>query len=151
MDIYNDYCKQNEKIMDEWNLYYMQLIDFFQIHNNISSDTFDGEIFHEIINKFIPLLSKAKEGTVITTNEWSEEFIHPAMKILSNNKCTNSPILLQMIKLVKGLNIVIVKHNNINTYYKVFNSYVISLKKAQTIINESMQYFSSKKIKCFCK
>lgn len=151
MDIYNDYCKQNEKMMDEWNLYYMQLIDLFQMHNNKSSDTFDGKILHKIMNIFIPLLSKANEGTVIATNEWSEEFIHPAMNILSNNVCANYPILLQMIKLVKGLNIVIVKHNNINKYYEVFNSYITSLEKAQTIINESMQYFSSKKIKKYCK
>ncbi len=151
MDIYNNYCKQNEKIMDEWNLYYMQLIDLFQMHNNKYSDTFDGKILHKIMNIFIPLLSKANEGTVIATNEWSEEFIHPAMNILSNNGCANYPILLQMIKLIKGLNIVIVKHNNINKYYEVFNSYITSLEKAQTIINESMQYFSSKKIKKYCK
>lgn len=151
MDVYNHYCEKSEKIMNEWNLHYMQLIDLFQMYNNINTDTFDGRIVNKIMNMFIPLLSKANNGAIIATDEWSEVFINPAMKVLSNDECVNYPILLEIIKHIKSLNIVIIKHNNINKYYKVFDSYINSLKIAQDIINESMQYFSSKKIKRYCK
>ncbi len=151
MSIYNEYCKQNEKIMDEWNLYYMQLIDLFQMYNNIKSDTFEGKYFHRIIELFMPLITEANNGTIITTDIWSYKFISPSMQILSNDACANSPLLLQIIKLIKGLNITIIKHNKLNEFNVVFDEYIESLKLAQSIINKAMQHFSNKKIKRYCK
>lgn len=151
MSAYNEYCKQNEKIMDEWNLYYMQLIDLFQMYNNIGSDTFEEEYFHRIIKLFTPLLAEASQGVIITTNKWSDKFISPSMEILSNDECANSPLLLQIIKLIKGLNITIIKHNKLNEFNIIFDEYIESLKSAQSIINKAIQYFRNKKIKRYCK
>ncbi len=151
MSIYNEYCKQNEKIMDEWNLYYMQLIDLFQMYNNLRSDTFERICFHRIMKLFIPLLAEASKGEIITINRWSDDFISPSMKILSNEACVDSPLLLQIIKLIKGLNITIIKHNKLNQFNVVFDEYIKSLKSAQSMINESILYFKNKKIKRWCR
>ncbi|WP_303327905.1 hypothetical protein [Butyricimonas paravirosa] len=151
MGVYNDYCRQNEKVMDEWNLYYMQLIDLFQMYYNIEPNKFEGQIFHKIMSLFTPLISKVQPDNTVSTDEWYNSFIIPAMHILSNEKCTNYPMLIQLIKLVKGLHISIRKHESINKFHEVFDDYVSSLENAQTTINGCMQYFKNKKIKKFCK
>lgn len=150
MSVYDNYCKQNEKVMDEWNFYYLQLVDLFQMYHKIERTTDDTVVFHEIMNLFIPLLEKSSEE-IVATDEWSREFIKPSMEKLSKIKNTTSPLFLQIIKLVKGLDISLKKHDKLKAFYQVFDIYIENLKEAQKNINESMEYFRALEIKRYCK
>lgn len=150
MEVYNKYCENNQRVMDEWNTYYMQLLDLFGSTKSINPQTFEGAIFLEISKLFIPLINTINREYA-GTDRWKNEFIDPATNILANDKCLDFPILVQIMLLIRNLNIVIIKHNKLNDYSKVFDSYVKNLKNAQLIINTSMSHFNRKKIRPFCK
>lgn len=150
-EAYNEYCDENKNIMKEWNMSYMQLNDLFQEHNNIDGSKFEGKIIMELMRLFIPLLETSSKGKFIGTTTWLDGFITPALSILSNERCSNYPVLLQIIRLVKSLRIAIIKHDNLNKYSYVFNEYIDSLTNAKNIINTSIEYFNDKNIKYWCQ
>ena len=150
MEVYNKYCENNQRVMEEWNTYYMQLLDLFVNIKSVNPQTFEGAIFIEISQLFIPLINTI-DKEYPGTDRWKNEFIDPAINILTKNKCLDFPILVQIMLLIRNLNIVIIKHNKLNDYSKVFDSYVNNLKNAQLIINTSMSHFNRKKIRPFCK
>lgn len=149
MEVYNKYCENNQRIMDEWNTYYMQLLDLLGSTKSINPQTFEGHVFLEIYKLFIPLIN-TPNGEYAGTDKWRNEFVIPAINILTKEKCADFPILVQIMILVRNLNIVIIKHDKLNDYSRVFNSYVENLKKAQLVINNSMSYFDGKEIRHFC-
>lgn len=149
-EVYDKYCEENQRIMDEWNLSYMQLNDLFQEYTNVDEATFDGQKIIEIMRLFIPLLKESATGNFIGTGVWLSKFIAPSLLILSDPQCSFSPLLLQVIRLVKSLRIAIIKHDKLNEYSEVFNEYAKILTKAKDIINESIEHFDGKKINRFC-
>lgn len=148
MDVYNKYCENNQKIMEEWNVYYMQLLDLIGDPRRDIYNTVEKEIIFSIEELFVQQLKK--DGSFTGTDKWKSEFIDPSMIILVKHKNDKSMILSQIIQLIRGLNIVIMKHERLNEYSYVFGEYVSSLKSSQEAINECMKYFEKKKIKRFC-
>ena len=149
-EAYDLYCENNAKIMDEWNTYYMQLIDLFGSIKTVNPQTFEDSIFLEISKLFIPLINTKDKGYA-GTDRWKNEFIDPATNILADERCLDFPILIQIMLLIRNLKIAIIKHYKLNNYSKVFDTYIDNLKNAQLIINNSMSYFNRKKIRRFCK
>lgn len=149
MEVYNKYCENNQRVMDEWNTYYMQLLDLFGSTKTINPQTIEGSVFLEIYKLFIPLINTS-DGEYAGTDKWKNEFVIPAINILTRKECSDFSILAQIMILVRNLNIVIIKHDKLNNYSRVFDSYVENLKKAQLIINNSMSYFDGKEIRHFC-
>lgn len=149
-EAYDLYCENNAKIMDEWNTYYMQLIDLFGSIKTVNPQTFEDSIFLEISKLFIPLINTKDKGYA-GTDRWKNEFIDPATNILADEKCLDFPILIQIMLLIRNLKIATIKHYKLNDYSKVFDTYIDNLKNAQLIINNSMSYFNRKKIRRFCK
>ncbi len=149
MEVYNKYCENNQRVMDEWNTYYMQLLDLFGSTKTINPQTIEGSVFLEIYKLFIPLINTSN-GEYAGTDKWKNEFVIPAINILTRKECSDFSILAQIMILVRNLNIVIIKHDKLNDYSRVFDSYVENLKKAQLIINNSMSYFDGKEIRHFC-
>lgn len=149
MEVYNKYCENNQRVMDEWNTYYMQLLDLFGSTKTINPQTIEGSVFLEIYKLFIPLINTSN-GEYAGTYKWKNEFVIPAINILTRKECSDFSILAQIMILVRNLNIVIIKHDKLNDYSRVFDSYVENLKKAQLIINNSMSYFDGKEIRHFC-
>ena len=150
-EAYSEYCDENKKIMEEWNTSYMQLTDLFQEHSNIDGSSFEGKTMMELMRLFIPLLETSSKGEFIGTTIWMNEFILPASSILSDARCSDYSVLLQIIRLVKSLRVAIMKHDKLNVYSSVFNGYIDSLTNAKTIINTSTGYFNDKNIKYWCR
>lgn len=148
-EIYKEYCSQNDKIMEEWNMYYIQLLDLLGDAKRSQYSHFEDEVTSVIYNSFIKLLRE--DGSFAGTEKWESDFIIPSLRILEKDEYRKSIILLQIMRLIRNLRITIIKHNYLNKYSDVFEEYVKSLNTAQRIINESIDYFDKKKIKRFCK
>ena len=68
--------------MDEWNTYYMQLLDLFGSTKTINPQTIEGSVFLEIYKLFIPLINTSN-GEYAGTDKWKNEFVIPAINILT--------------------------------------------------------------------
>ena len=66
-------------------------------------------------------------------------------------KSFKNPIIKQVAIYVRNMRILKVKHDKLNQYSVVFDSYVESLKKAQSIIMNSIEHFKKQEIKEYCK
>lgn len=148
-NVYNKYCNDNEQILNEWNTYYMQFLDFLG-SNTVDPQCFENDIFNNISHLFYSLMN-TKDKIYAGTDNWENAFIKPSMELLlSDERCSESVLLRQVMINVRNLRITLIKHKSLNDYSEVFNEYVQNLKFAQNIINESIEYFSKKKIKRFC-
>lgn len=145
--IYDEYCINNNKIMDEWNSNYMQMIDFIGTCDTNSMSKEDSINFNAIIASFMSLIKT--DGTFSGLDNWENKFINPAMILLA--KSFKNPIIKQVAIYVRNMRIVKVKHDKLNQYSVVFDSYVESLKKAQSIIMNSIEHFKKQEIKEYCK
>lgn len=145
--IYDEYCINNNKIMDEWNSNYMQMIDFIGTCDTNSMSKEDSINFNAIIASFMSLIKT--DGTFSGLDNWENKFINPAMILLAQS--FKNPIIKQVAIYVRNMRIVKVKHDKLNQYSVVFDSYVESLKKAQSIIMNSIEHFKKQEIKEYCK
>ena len=149
-NVYNKYCNDNEQILNEWNTYYMQFLDFFG-SNTVDPQCFENDIFNNISHLFYSLMN-TKDKIYAGTDNWENAFIKPSMELLlSDKRCSESVLLRQVMINVRNLRITLIKHKNLNDYSVLFNEYIINLKLSQKTINESIEYFRKKKIKRFCK
>lgn len=146
--VYDEYCTQNNKILDEWNSNYMQLIDFIGSCKTQSLSPEEKRIYSNITNSIIPLLNK--DGNFSGIDRWENEFIQPISTLLVSLSF-NSQIINQFTIYVRNMRIVKLKHDKLNQYSFVFNSYINNLKKAQSIIKSSIEHFKSQEIKKYCK
>ena len=141
--IHKEYCFENNKVMDEWNYFYMQLNDLFFMNPNIDKLPSDAVslIIRKIIDLYIPLIRVSKDGDFIGTTVWTEKFILPALTILCSPIYSESALLLDITRIIKGLQIAIMKHQKINSYSISFNSYAENLQTAEDDLMESLRHF----------
>jgi|WetSurMetagenome_2_1015567.scaffolds.fasta_scaffold102486_1 hypothetical protein len=145
LSVYKEYCAQNENIINEWNINYMQLNDLFENYIYEQND---------LIKRFSLSFFKLRTTEKIPfagTDVWTKEYIDPVMTKLQQYNLTGSPILYQIFILTRSLKIVLLKHSKLNDYSFVFYEYAKNLNLAQTTINDSMKYFEDKKIKRYCQ
>lgn len=146
--IYDEYCMNNNKIMDEWNSNYMQLSDFIGTCNTQTMTPEEYNVYTNAISKLMPLLKK--DGSFSGTDRWEKEFINPMMNLIKPLSPT-SHIIYQFIIYIRNMRIIKMKHDKLNQYSYVFNEYVKNLNNSKSIINKSIEHFKNQKIKYFCK
>lgn len=66
-------------------------------------------------------------------------------------KDLKNPIIKQIAIYVRNMRITKIKHDKLNQYSVVFDSYIKNLKEAQSIIKNSIKHFKEQEIKKFCK
>lgn len=144
--VYDEYCINNNKIMDEWNANYMQMIDFISTHDkkNIQEDS---TIFNTIVVAFMSQIKT--DGTFSGYDNWENHFIKPAMILVCND--LDNPIIKQIAIYIRNMKIIKMKHDKLNQYSAVFDSYIENLKKAQSTIMKSIEHFKKQEIKKYCK
>lgn len=146
MSVYDEYCTHNNKIMDEWNANYMQMIDFISTCDtkNIQEDS---TIFDAIVVSFMSQIRT--DGTFSGFDNWENKFINPAMILVA--KAFKNPIIKQIAIYIRNMRIIKIKHDKLNQYSVVFDSYIVNLKNAQSIIMDSIEHFKKQKIKRYCR
>lgn len=149
--VYDKYCFENQKVMDEWNLYYMRLIDSLQelsVANDLS--TAESEYIEYIQSRLFPKMERIYQNQSIGISEWSQEFVEPC-HIYGSDPCnaeiTKSSRMLNLINSIKGLRIAILRHNKLNGFSYVFNENKSNMIRARDIIIESMKYIEKHDIK----
>lgn len=147
-ELYDQYCINSNKIMDEWNFNYIQFVDFIATCNKEKIPPKEILIIEYIKSIFEPLLNT--DGIFCGLDRWEKEFINPAIESLSSQPTTSSTVK-QITIYVRNMRIAKMKHDKLNLYSVVFNSYIGNLKKAQSIIKSSIEHFKVQKIKYFCK
>lgn len=151
--VYDKYCFENQKVMDEWNLYYMRLIDSLQELSAVKDFSEAERAYLEYLqSRLLTKMGKIHQGQFVGISEWSEDFVEPCHIYASNpinSEITKSPRMLNLINLVKGLRISILKHNKLNDFSYVFNENKNNMIKARDIITESMEYIKKHEIKSF--
>jgi len=145
LSVYKEYCAQNENIMNEWNINYMQLNDLFE--NYIYEQNEQIQRF----SLFFFKLRSTEEKPFAGTDVWTSKYIDPVMTELKKYNLKGDHILYQIFILTRSLKIVLLKHSKLNDYSFVFDEYAKNLKLAQTTIKDSMKYFENKKIKKYCQ
>lgn len=145
--VYDEYCIHNNKIMDEWNSNYMQFIDFIGTSSSNFISKKDSIIFNTIFNSFKSLIKT--DGTFSGFDKWEKNFINPTIA-LAQQSLTN-PIINQIAIYTRNMKIIKIKHDKLNKYSVVFDSYIENLEKSQSIIMKSIEHFKKQKIKNFCK
>lgn len=153
MMVYEEYVTNNDKIMDEWNLNYMQLHKILFSYFKLGSYTLQEQtIIESIFNSFWEINSESK-GEFIGMDKWYNDFIMPNFKLLTKDSAImdNSIILNQILELINGLRVVYLKHNKHKEYSMVFNDYVINLNKSRNKINESIAFFATCKTRRFVR
>lgn len=145
--VYDEYCIRNNKIMEEWNSNYMQMIDFIGTCDTNSMSEADCIIFNTIIASFMSLIDP--NGTFSGFDKWENKFINPATILVA--KAFNNPIIKQIAIYVRNMRIIKIKHDKLNQFSVVFDSYIENLKNAQSTIMNSIEHFKKQKIKKYCK
>ena len=148
MSVYNEYCLQNNKIMDEWNSNYMQLFDFIGTCNTKIMTPEELHVYTNTTTKLLPLLNQ--DGSFSGIDRWEKEFINPMMDLIKPLSLT-SHVIYQFAIYIRNMRIIKMKHDNLNQYSSIFNSYINNLKTAQTIIMDSIKNFKDQEIKNYCK
>lgn len=146
--VYDEYCINNNKIMDEWNSNYMQLLDFIGMCNAENMSPEEHYVYNNTTNKLAPLLKP--DGSFSGIDRWENEFINPMLDILKPLPLT-SHIIYQFIIYIRNMRIIKMKHDKLNQYNYVFNEYVVNLKHSQSIIKNAIEHFKNQEIKYFCK
>jgi len=151
--LYDMYYSQNKKIMEEWNMYYKQLLDQFVSTNNQGLQPFESQIFSKVSDYFRSAVCKEKnQKSFLGIEYWEKEFIKPSLSdILSDKKSSTSVVILQIFNIINNLRVLVEKHYGLNGFGDAFNEYVAKLNEVKNTINESMSYFNNKKIKKFVK
>lgn len=147
MSVYNEYCLQNNKIMDEWNSNYMQMIDFIGTCDSNSMSEEDSKTFNTIIVSFMSLIKT--DGTFSGFDNWENRFINPVMTLVTIS--LKNPIIKQIAIYIRNMRIIKMKHDKLNQHSVIFDSYIENLKEAQSIIMNSIEHFKKQEIKKFCK
>lgn len=145
--VYDEYCIHNNKIMEEWNSNYMQMIDFIGTCDTNSMSKEDYIIFNTIIASFMSQIDP--NGTFSGFDKWENEFINPATILVA--KAFKNPIIKQIAIYVRNMRIIKIKHDKLNQFSVVFDSYIENLKTAQSIIMNSIEHFRKQEIKKYCK
>lgn len=147
MSVYNEYCIHNNKIMDEWNSNYMQMIDYIGTCDTESMPKEYFTTFNNIVD-LLTLLNNT-DGAFSGLDNWENKFINPAMELVT--KYLRNPIIRQIAIYIRNMRIIKMKHDKLNLYSVVFDSYIENLKKAQSIIMSSIEHFKSQEMKEYCK
>lgn len=151
--VYDKYCFENQKVMDEWNFYYMRLIDSLQeLYAVKEFSEAENAYLDYLHSRLLPKIEKTYQGQFVGISEWSEDFVEPCHVYASNPnniEITVFPRMINLINLVKGLRIVILKHNKLNDFSHVFSENKNNMIKARNIITESMDYIEKHDIKSF--
>lgn len=147
MSTYNEYCTHNNKIMDEWNSNYMQMIDYIGTCDTESMSEEDSTIFNKVISLLMALIKT--DGTFSGLDNWENKFINPAMVLVT--KYLRNPIIRQIAIYIRNMRVIKIKHDKLNQYSVVFDSYIGNLKKAQSITMSSIEHFKSQEMKEYCK
>lgn len=145
--IYDEYCIYNNKIMEEWNSNYMQMIDFIGTCDTNSMSKEDAIIFNTIIASFMSIIKI--DGTFSGFDNWENKFIDPATILVA--KSFKNPIIKQIAIYIRNMRVIKIKHDKLNQYSAVFDSYIGNLQNAQSIITNSIEHFKKQKIKKYCK
>lgn len=145
--VYDEYCIHNNKIMEEWNSNYMQMIDFIGTCDTNSMSREDSTIYNAIITSFMSLINP--NGIFSGFDKWENEFINPAMILVV--EALKNPIIKQIAIYVRNMRIIKLKHDKLNQYSVVFDSYIENLKNSQSIIIGAIEHFKKQEIKNFCK
>lgn len=148
MSVYDEYCTHNNKIMDEWNSNYMQLFDFIGTCNTQIMTSEELHVYTNTTAKLMPLLNQ--DGSFSGIDRWEKEFINPMMDLIKPLPLT-SHVIYQFAMYIRNMRIIKMKHDKLNQYSFIFNSYIKNLKKAQAIIMNSIKHFKSQEIQHFCK
>lgn len=143
MDIYNEYSKHNEEIMNEWNNCQMNLQKLYLSINY--DDNPKAERFYIFFKNAVDKTSQS-----FNLDTWKSEYIHPTLNLIKEKPSPES-ILFQIAILTRDLNITIVKGYESNKYSEVFAGYVSNLKKSRDIIDNFKNYFENKEIKRHCE
>lgn len=147
-EIYDQYCINSNKLMDEWNSNYIQLVDFVMTYNDEKKTAYEISLFEFIKLKLEDLQNV--DGNFCGLDKWENEFINPLINLLDLNS-TKTSLVKQIIVYVRNMKVIKLKHDKLNSYHEVFDRYIGNLKKAQSIINSSIEYFKVQNIKYFCK
>lgn len=145
--VYDEYCIHNNKIMEEWNSNYMQMIDFIGTCDAYSMPKEDSIIFNTIISSFMSIIKT--DGTFSGFDNWENKFINPAMILVA--QALKNPIIKQIAIYIRNMRIIKIKHDKLNQYSVVFDSYIVNIKNAQSIIMDSIEHFKKQEINKFCK
>lgn len=148
MSVYDEYCTHNNKIMDEWNSNYMQLFDFIGTCNTQIMTPEELHVYTNTTTKLMPLLNQ--DGSFSGIDRWEKEFINPMMDLIKQLPLT-SHVVYQFAMYIRNMRIIKMKHDKLNQYSFIFSSYIKNLKKAQTIIMDSIKHFKDQEIKYYCK
>lgn len=146
--IYDEYCMNNNKIMDEWNSNYMQLFDFIGTCNTQIMTPEELHVYTNTTAKLMPLLNQ--DGSFSGTDRWEKEFINPMLDLIKPLPLT-SHVTYQFAMYIRNMRIIKMKHDKLNQYNYVFNEYVENLNNSKSIIIRSIEHFKNQKIKYFCK
>lgn len=145
--VYDEYCMNNNKIMEEWNSNYMQMIDFIGTYDTNSMSEEDFKTFNTITVSFMSLIKT--DGTFSGFDNWENKFINPSMILVT---CAfKNPIIKQIGIYIRNMRIIKMKHDKLNQFSVVFDSYIENLKNAQSIIMNSIEHFKKQKTKKYCK
>ena len=148
MSVYDEYCTHNNKIMDEWNSNYMQLFDFIGTCNTQIMTPEELHVYTNTTTKLLPLLNQ--DGSFSGIDRWEKEFINPMMDLIKQLPLT-SHVVYQFAMYIRNMRIIKMKHDKLNQYSAVFDTYIEDLKKAQSTIMKSIEHFKKQEIKKFCK
>ena len=149
--LYNEYANESKSVMDEWNIQYMGLLEYTQKTPKDLLSEPEEHCMRYLVSKISPLLARQAKDEQIGPNEWNESFIKPCMYYIASY---NNGVLLKMrhsqhiANYLKALQIVILRHDKLNYGFNIlFAEYSENMRKANSIIDDSINYLNKYQIK----
>lgn len=147
--LYEKYCIENQKIMDEWNDSYLKFINTMKAFNDNHSEKelIFAEKIHELIVPIIQIqtVTPLEEYPI---SKWKTNFVEPVMSFFtSDDEFILSDKIVTTVNYISILRIAILKHEKLNTFGDVFKEASQRMENSKVIMLKSCKFFTDNNIK----
>lgn len=148
--VYEKYCIENQKIMDEWNDNYLNFRNAMKSFNNNNineKELFFSEKIYSCIN---PIIISQSERPLeeYPISKWKSNFVDPILSYFTTDvDFIKSEKIITVVMNISNLRIAILKHEKLNTFGDVFAGMCQCMIDSKKILFESCDYFEKKNIR----
>ena len=156
--IYENYCKGNEILLNEWNGHYLELTkNVAENFNDLDSADIYRKFYEFSLLKQKKIIDFQKQNVnddnnlALSRSKFMTEFINPVYNYgLENSPQFGTSVNIQKtMTLLNELKIDSLKYDNHNGFGEVFEKMNDQMIRARTILFESIDYYKIHKIKSF--